>query len=126
MKTLGAKGKNRIRRKKRAVHRKQKEKEGAAERAKRAASLPLNMGQNRFLPNNKAVFVLLKRTRLFSNKLGFNSFSLFFLYAIKVEACFSSRMSFCTVAWAFALFTNYMYVKVCVCKLVRQLVGFNK
>jgi hypothetical protein len=109
MKTLGAKGKNRIRRKKRAVHRKQKEKEGAAERAKRAASLPLNMGQNRFLPNNKAVFVLLKRTRLFSNKLGFNSFSLFFLYAIKVEAYLSSRMS------EFFLLCHLGFCSICIC-----------
>lgn len=120
MKTLGAKGKNRIRRKKRAVHRKQKEKEGAAERAKRAASLPLNMGQNRFLPNNKAVFVLLKRTRLFSNKLGFNSFSLFFLYAIKAEAYFSSGMSEFFLSWCLGFcpihqIPIYAYVSIGVC-----------
>jgi len=66
-----------------------RKKEEAAERAG-AGRLLLSMGQNRSFLSSKAGLVLLKRTKLSSYRLSFNSFSnkkgrrLFFLYAIKI------------------------------------------
>ena len=50
-----------------------RKKEEAAERAEGAGRLLLTMGQNRSFLNNKAGLVLLKGTKLFSYKYGFNS-----------------------------------------------------
>ena len=45
------------------------------QRAEGAGRLLLTMGQNRSFLNSKAGLVLLKRTKLSSYRLGFNSFS---------------------------------------------------
>ena len=50
-------------------------KEDAAERTEAAGRLLLTMGQNRSFLNSKTGLVLLKRTKLSSYRLGFNSFS---------------------------------------------------
>ena len=49
-------------------------KKEVAERAEGAGRLLLIMGQNRSFLNSKAGLVLLKRTKLSSYRLGFNSF----------------------------------------------------
>ena len=53
----------------------QRENEETAERTEGAGRLLLTMGQNRSFLSSKTGLVLLKRTKLSSCRLGFNSFS---------------------------------------------------
>ena len=81
------------------------------QRAEGAGRLLLTMQHDRFHGKDKTALVLLRETKLFTYKHGFNSFSIkrvegfFFLDAINIGVHFSSRMSEFFLYWYLVIFT---------------------